>query len=91
MELDASADPLDVGSRRALDREPPDAILVLATPEEVDHGLGHQLEAAIRVRARRDPGPTGAAAAYAGRSACSRDRRAAVSAREARSYRSFGP
>ena len=57
MELDASGDPLEARTRRALDRERPDVVLVLATPEEVERGAGQVLEAAIRVMARRDPPP----------------------------------
>ncbi len=57
MELDADGEPLSAQTRRALDREPPDVVLVMATAEEVERGAGQVLEAAIRVLGRRDPAP----------------------------------
>lgn len=57
MELDADGEALSAQTRRALDREPPDAVLVLATAEEVERGAGQVLEMAIRVLGRRDPAP----------------------------------
>ena len=57
MELDANGEVLSAQTRRALDREPPDVVLVMATAEEVERGAGQVLEAAIRVLGRRDPAP----------------------------------
>ena len=52
MEIDATGDPLSGRTLRALDREPPDVVLAVATPEQVERGAGQVLEALLRVQAR---------------------------------------
>ncbi|MAQ17935.1 MAG: hypothetical protein CMN30_24445 [Sandaracinus sp.] len=57
MEVDANGEPLGQRTLRALDREPPDVILALVTPEQVAAGAGQVLEAVLRIQARQAKKP----------------------------------